>query len=77
MSEQEKTGSYLENYAVLQETAKTLREQKEPDLDTLIPMVDKALSAYKSCRERIGAVRSMLDERLGENAIDIGEPDSE
>ncbi len=65
-----KNDSYLANYAVLQETAKALREQKEPNLDELIPMVDQALSAYKACRGRIDAVRQMLDERLGDAGLE-------
>lgn len=79
-NEKLETSGYLANYAVLQETAKALREQKEADLDELIPMVDKALSAYKGCRDRIEAVRKMLDERLGGVEIDLedegGAPDA-
>ena len=48
MSEQAQT--FAANYAVLKEVAETLRTQKEPDIDALIPIVDKALAAYKVCK---------------------------
>ena len=57
--------SYLENYKILQETAQYLREQEAVDVDMLIPLVDKALSAYAVCKSRIEAVEKMLAERLG------------
>lgn len=55
---------FLAHYATLQETARALREQTEPDLDALIPLVDRALEAYKGCKSRIEAVQSLLDQRL-------------
>lgn len=57
---------FLAHYATLQETARALREQTEPDLDALIPLVDRALAAYKGCKSRIEAVQSLLDQRLGD-----------
>lgn len=64
MSEQAQT--FAANYAVLKEVAETLRSQKEPDIDALIPMVDKALAAYKVCKERLTAVKTAFGERLPE-----------
>ena len=34
------TESYKAHYAILKEVAETLRNQKEPDIDALIPMID-------------------------------------
>ena len=58
--------TYEANYAILKEVAETLRSQKDPDIDALIPMVDQALSAYKICKERLSAVKTAFGERLPE-----------
>lgn len=58
--------TFAANYAILKEVAETLRNQKEPDIDALIPMVDKALAAYKVCKERLTAVKNAFGERLPE-----------
>lgn len=58
--------SYIENYRVLAEAARELREQEDVDIDRLVPMVDKALAAYAACKGRIDAVQALLNERLGE-----------
>lgn len=57
--------SYLENYRMLSDVAKELREQDQVDIDKLIPLVDKALGAYGACKGRIEAVEKLLAERLG------------
>jgi exodeoxyribonuclease VII small subunit len=59
--------TYKDNYAILKEVAETLRTQKEPDIDALIPMVDRALAAYKICKDRLQAVKTAFGERLPEN----------
>ena len=64
MSEQAET--FAANYAILKEVAETLRTQKEPDIDALIPMVDQALAAYKVCKDRLTAVKTAFGERLPE-----------
>ena len=58
--------SYKAHYAILKEVAETLRNQKEPDIDALIPMVDRALASYKICKERLAAVKAAFGERLPE-----------
>jgi len=68
MSEQAQT--FAANYAILKEVAETLRTQKEPDIDALIPIVDKALAAYKVCKERLTAVKTAFGERLPEGLPD-------
>lgn len=58
------TGNYLENYKTLTDAAEELRSQGDVDIDKLIPLVDKALSAYAACRARIDAVERMLADRM-------------
>lgn len=70
---------FLAHYATLQESARALREQSEPDLDALIPLVDRALEAYKGCKSRIEAVQALLDQRLAtvEDARALGLSESD
>jgi exodeoxyribonuclease VII small subunit len=58
--------TFKANYDILKEVAETLRNQKEPDIDALIPMVDRALGAYKICKDRLTAVKTAFGERLPE-----------
>ena len=58
--------TFKANYDILKEVAETLRNQREPDIDALIPMVDKALASYKVCKDRITAVKAAFGERLPE-----------
>jgi exodeoxyribonuclease VII small subunit len=58
--------TFKANYDILREVAETLRNQREPDIDALIPMVDKALASYKVCKDRITAVKAAFGERLPE-----------
>ena len=60
----EEADSYKHNYAILVEIANTLRTQQEPDIDALIPMVEKATAAYKVCKSRIEAVKETFLERV-------------
>ena len=69
------TETFKASYATLKEVADTLRNQKEPDIDALIPMVDKALAAYKVCKDRIQAVKTAFGERLPEGFTDSGQED--
>ncbi|MFO1418097.1 MAG: hypothetical protein U1E83_05455 [Methylotetracoccus sp.] len=68
MSEQADT--FAANYAILKEVAEALRAQREPDIDALIPMVDRALAAYKVCKDRLAAVKAAFGERLPEGLPD-------
>jgi exodeoxyribonuclease VII small subunit len=61
-SENEKSAnSFLDNYRTLEACANELSEQKEPDVDAIIPLVEKSVSAYNQCIERITAVEAMLE----------------
>lgn len=60
----ENTTTFKENYAILKQVAETLRTQQEPDIDALVPMVDKAMASYKLCKERIEAVKKAFSEKM-------------
>ncbi len=54
------TQSFNTNYQTLKSIAETLRDQKEPDIDALVPMVEEATAAYKVCSARLQAVEQAL-----------------
>lgn len=62
----ETSATFKANFDTLKEVAETLRNQKEPDIDSLIPQVDKALAAFKVCKNRLAAVKSAFGERMPE-----------
>ena len=54
------TASFNKNYKVLKDTADWLSQQKEPDIDQLVPKVESAMQAYKVCKTRLDAVQATL-----------------
>src|SRR4051794_30566989 len=52
--------SFNKNYKVLKETADWLSGQKEPDIDQLVPKVEKAMKAYSICKDRLDKVQATL-----------------
>ena len=52
--------SFNKNYKVLKETADWLSTQKEPDIDQLVPKVEKAMKAYSICKDRLTKVQETL-----------------
>ena len=65
--------TYREAYAVLQRHAQHLRDQDEPDLDELLPIVRESAAAYEFCKGRIDAVEQALKEALaGTAAASVG-----
>lgn len=66
----EQSNSFKDNYATLKQIAETLRTQQEPDIDALIPMVDRATVAYKQCKNRIDAVKKAFSEKMPDSEID-------
>ncbi|MBN6739622.1 exodeoxyribonuclease VII small subunit [Acidithiobacillus sp. MC6.1] len=64
----ETSESFQKNFVILKEVALTLRNQKEPDIDSLVPLVEKATAAYQACMSRIDAVEKMLESKL--NSVD-------
>lgn len=60
------TNSFNDNYKKLNDIAKTLRSQEEPDIDALVPMVEEATKAYQLCKQRIEEVKLALKEHFTE-----------
>ena len=54
------SSSFNKNYKVLKETADWLSQQKEPDIDQLVPKVEKAMKAYSICKDRLTKVQETL-----------------
>lgn len=54
------------NYQKLNDIARKLRTQDEPDIDALVPMVEEATNAYKICKQRIEDVKLALKQHFAE-----------
>ena len=54
------SSSFNKNYQVLKQTADWLSTQKEPDIDQLVPKVEKAMKAYAICKDRLMKVQETL-----------------
>jgi exodeoxyribonuclease VII small subunit len=52
--------SFNKDYKVLKETADWLSTQKEPDIDRLVPKVERAMKAYQICKDRLTKVQETL-----------------
>jgi exodeoxyribonuclease VII small subunit len=65
MSDQElDSGSFNKNYKVLKDTADWLSKQEEPDIDQLVPKVERAMQAYRICKDRLDRVKETLGQYL-------------
>ena len=73
------SGSFNKNYRVLKETADWLSKQEEPDIDQLVPKVERAMQAYRICKDRLDKVKETLGHYLqGDNAqTGDGRPEAE
>jgi exodeoxyribonuclease VII small subunit len=60
MSDELDTSSFNKNYKVLKETADWLSQQREPDIDQLVPKVERAMKAYSICKDRLTKVQETL-----------------
>ena len=58
--------SFNTSYQQLNVIAQKLRNQSEPDIDALVPMVQEATKAYQVCKERIEQVKLALQEHFKE-----------
>jgi exodeoxyribonuclease VII small subunit len=52
--------SFNRSYKVLKDTADRLSQQREPDIDQLVPKVERAMKAYSICKDRLGKVQETL-----------------
>lgn len=68
--------SFNKNYKVLKETADWLSQQKEPDIDQLVPRVNTAMQAYKVCKTRLDTVQATLSQSFESDAAAGEEPPS-
>lgn len=58
--------SFNESYKQLNDIARKLRSQEEPDIDALVPMVEEATKAYQVCKQRIEEVKLALKDHFTE-----------
>jgi exodeoxyribonuclease VII small subunit len=56
--------SFNKNYKLLKDTADWLARQDEPDIDQLVPRVEKAMEAYRICKDRLDKVQETLSQYL-------------
>src|SRR5438309_11922234 len=61
------SASFNKNYKVLKETADWLSTQKEPDIDQLVPKVEKAMKAHQICKDRLTKVQETLGQYFEKN----------
>ncbi len=57
---------FTASYQKLNEIAQKLRSQSEPDIDSLVPMVEEASKAYQVCKKRIEDVKVALKQHFQE-----------
>jgi exodeoxyribonuclease VII small subunit len=71
--------SFNKNYKVLKDTADWLSQQKEPDIDQLVPKVEMAMQAYKVCKTRLDAVQATLSQYFESDVatVDIPAPNGD
>jgi exodeoxyribonuclease VII small subunit len=62
VSDQPDSLSFNKNYKILKDTADWLSQQKEPDIDQLVPKVEIAMQAYKVCKTRLDSVQATLSQ---------------
>jgi len=61
--------SFNKNYQVLKQTADWLSTQKEPDIDQLVPKVEKAMKAYSICKDRLTKVQETLGQYFEKDEV--------
>lgn len=61
--------SFNTSYQQLNAIAQKLRNQNEPDIDALVPMVEEATRAYQVCKQRIEEVKLALKEHFKSQEI--------
>lgn len=71
------TQSFNKSYKVLKETADWLSQQKEPDIDQLVPRVERAMQAYQICKERLDSVQQTLGRYFEQDRSDDGPSQSQ
>lgn len=62
--------NFSRSYDTLKTIAESLRNQREPNVDELIPMLEQATQAYKVCKSRLESVQLALKEYLPQTDSD-------
>ena len=62
----QETAKFADAYAALKESAERMRAMQEPDVDQIIPILDRGLASAAVCRVRIEAARRLVAERVRE-----------
>lgn len=71
------SNSFNKNYQILKDTADELAADNDPDIDALIPKVQKAMEAYEICKTRLDAAQEALGKYLPREKASSGTADSE
>lgn len=58
------TESFKHHYDNLKSVSEKMRNQQEPDIDSLVPLVDSGLESYAFCKARLEKVKAILGEKL-------------
>ena len=58
------TRQYADNYRILLEVAERLRKGGAEDVDTLVGDFRRGMDAYRSCQERLDAIRAEVDQEV-------------
>ena len=58
------SNNFKSHYLNIKKISLEIKNQDEPDIDALVPMVDAALASFSFCKERLEAVKALLGERL-------------
>lgn len=66
--------NFSKSYETLKTIAETLRNQREPNVDELIPMLEEATKAYKICKSRLESVQLALQEYLPQSDAESTPP---
>ena len=64
--------SFNKNYKILKETADWLSRQDEPDIDQLVPRIERAMRAYTTCKQRLNEAQATLGQALAVLALAVG-----
>ena len=56
------SNSFKENYGILKGVVSEMNNMEEPDVDLLIPMVEKGTAAYKNCISRCNQVEQLIED---------------
>lgn len=57
---EENAETFMDCYIALRKTVTALKQMQEPDVDAIIPLVEKGMRAYKGCEARIKQVEGYL-----------------